>query len=109
MTEGERDRQTKYRENWKSFMNKLEIFAWKQVAKSATWQESGVGACRRRSLERVFEKGRERESGLSAMPLQPSFQIRAATSLENVTFSWSRQGRDGGSGKGGVGVVEDKW
>lgn len=52
---------------------------------------------------------RERESGLSAMPLQPSSQIRAATSLENVTFSWSRQGRDGGSGKGGAGVVEDKW
>lgn len=43
------------------------------------------------------------------MPLQPSFQIRADPSLENVTFSWSRQGRDGGSGKGGVGVVEDKW
>lgn len=37
------------------------------------------------------------------MPLQPSFQIRAAPSLENVTFSRSRQGGDGGSGKGGVG------
>lgn len=45
----------------------------------------------------------ERESDLSAMPLQPSFQIRAALSLENVTFSWSRQGIDGGTGKGGVG------
>lgn len=45
----------------------------------------------------------ERESDLSAIPLQPSFQIRAALSLENVTFSWSRQGIDGGTGKGGVG------
>lgn len=51
------------------------------------------------------ERGRERgrESDLSAMPLQPSFQIRAAPSLENVTFSRSRQGGDGGSRKGGVG------
>lgn len=61
VAEGERDRQTKYRENCESFMNKLEIFAWKQEAKSATWQESGVGACWRTSLERVLEKGRERE------------------------------------------------
>lgn len=46
------------------------------------------------------EGEREQESDLSAMLPQPSFQIRAAPSLENVTFSWSRQGRDGGSGKG---------
>lgn len=45
----------------------------------------------------------EPESDLSTMPLQPSFQIRAALSLENVTFSWNRQGIDGGTGKGGVG------
>lgn len=42
-------------------------------------------------------------SALSATPPQPSFQIRAAPSLGNVTFSWRRLGRDGGSGKGWTG------
>lgn len=60
------------------------------------WQEDGVGECKRKS------KGRE--SDLSSMLLQPSFQIRTAPSPENVTFSQSRRGRDGGSEKGGGGV-----
>lgn len=33
---------------------------------------------------------------------QPSFQIRAALSLGNVTFSWHGRGRDGGSGVQGL-------
>lgn len=50
-----------------------------------------------------WESVRERERDLSSMLLQPSFQIRTAPSPENVTFSRSRRGRDGGSEKGGVG------
>lgn len=49
----------------------------------------------------VKERVRKREHILSSMLLQPSFQIRAAPSPENVTFSQSERGRDGGSG--GVG------
>lgn len=46
------------------------------------------------------ERESAREPAVSAT--QPSFQIRAAASLGNVTFSWRGRGRDGGSGVQGL-------
>lgn len=49
------------------------------------------------------ERDRKKERDLSSMLLQPSFQIRTDPSPENVTFSRSKRGRDGGSEKRGGG------